>query len=561
MAKRIFFTLALVISAMTLWAQAAPKWAKKAQKSIVSVLTYGEDGNLLKSGTGFYIDNRGTAVADYSLFRGAHSAVVVDAKGGKSAVSLILGADDTYGVVRFRTDAKESAPLEIASAPAEKANTLHALKYSKEKIKTAPFTSVADTIIVADSCVYYTLASEIDSSYIGAPLFNTDGQLVAVLQTPLAGKSYALDINYARALTIRAIQTKSENLALDNIYIRKGLPETAEEAQVYLYFKSRSASDEVYLDMLNQFIAAYPDNPEGYNRRATLYVDLYRYDDAEADLQKYLQLAGEKAEVYSNMSNIVFAKLVYQPDSVYAKWTYDTAIGYIDKAIELSPATLDYKYSKGKILMQKKDYDVAYNLYDAINHSADRSPASYYAASLALEGRGDTISARIEMLDSAIAMFPDPMPAEAASFVLRRGVLHNQAGNYRKAVLDYNKFCYLSNNQVNASFYYDRAQIEVRARMYQQAIDDINLAISAEPRNPLYYMEKSAIMIRVNQLDECITAARQCITLDADNADAYRILGYALLQKGDKQQAVAMLQKAVSLGDAGAQEILEKYVK
>ncbi len=556
---KFLLTIYLSLCSLFVCAQSAPKWTKKAQKSIVSVLTYGKDGKLLHSGTGFYIDERGTAVADYSLFAGAHSGVVVDAAGKKSDVSLILGADDTYGVIRFRTSATETKAQPIASTPAEKANTLYALKYSKEKIKTSPFTSVSDTATIADSCIYYTLASEIDSSYIGCPLFNADGELVATLQPSLAGKSHALDIRFARSLSIKAIQTKSENLALDNIYIRKGLPETAEEALVYLYFKSRTASNEVYLDMLNQFVGTYPDNPEGYNRRATLYIDLYRYTDADNDIQKYLQLSGEKAEAYSNVSNLIFAKLVYQPDSTYTQWSYDTAIEYIDKALAINPS-LDYKYAKGKILMQKKDYDAAYNLYDTINKSSERSPASYYAISMAMEGRGDSISERIAMLDSAIAMFPTPLPAEAATYVLRRGVLHNVAGNYRKAVVDYNKYCYLNNNRVNPTFYYDRAMIEVSARMYQQAIDDINLAINGDPRNTLYLAEKCGIMLRVNQLDECIATARECLAIDDKNVDALRMLGYALLQQGKKEEALSNLNKAVSLGDEAAKDIIKNYI-
>ena len=93
--KRILFTCILAFSVVCAWAQSAPKWTKKVQKSIVSVLAYGKDGKLLHSGTGFYIDARGTAVADYSIFRDAYSASVVDASGNKSNVCRILGADDT----------------------------------------------------------------------------------------------------------------------------------------------------------------------------------------------------------------------------------------------------------------------------------------------------------------------------------------------------------------------------------------------------------------------------------------------------------------------------------
>ena len=140
-------------------------------------------------------------------------------------------------------------------------------------------------------------------------------------------------------------------------------------------------------------------------------------------------------------------------------------------------------------------------------------------------------------------------------------MLYDRAGKYRAAVLDYNKFCYLKNNQVSSRFYFDRSQIEIKARMYQQAIDDINMAVSAEPGNSVYLTEKCALMLRVNMLDEAIAAARQCVALDSENVDAYRMLGYALLQKGDKAGALENLNRAISLGDEGAKEIVDKYMK
>lgn len=557
--KRIYIVLLLLVASVASWAQVAPKWAKKMQKSIVSVLTYGEDGTLLKSGTGFYVD-KNTVVADYSLFRGAYNASVIDQKGNKSTVTAIVGADDTYGVVRFRTDAKKAVPLNKAAVPSQKGETLWVLYFSKEKIVACPSAVVEDTMTVMDSCMYYTLESAIDDKYVGCPVFNDKGELVATLQPSAAGKGYALDAQSSASLAISAIQSKSANMALDNIHIRKALPESAEEALVYIYFRSHTAGNEEYIDLLNQFVQAHPENPEGYLRRAVPYVDTYRFDEADSDLQKYLQYSSDKAKAYVNVAQAIFNKLVYQPDSTYAPWTYDVAVEYIDKALEIAPL-LDYKYNKGRILMTKKDYQSAYELYESINNSADRSPASFYAAALALEGRGDSVASLIAMMDSAISLFPEPMPAEASSYVLHRGVLNDRAGRYRAAVLDYNKYCYLNNNKVSARFYFDRSLIETKARMYQQAIDDINMAVSAEPRNTDYLAEKCALMLRVNMLDESIETARQCIAVDPEHVDAYRMLGYALLQKGDKTGALENLNRAVSLGDMGAKEILEKYVK
>lgn len=558
--KHTYITFLLLMAAVASWAQTTPKWAKKVQKSIVSVLTYGEDGNLMKSGSAFYIGESNMAVADYDLFRGAYSAFVVDAAGKKSEVIRIVGADDTYGLVRFRTDAAKAVPVSVAENVPNKGEKLWVLGFSKEKSAVCPSAMVEDTVLVQDSCVYYTLSSSVDAKYLGCPVFNDEGKLVGTLQPSSSGKGYVLGAEFVPSLKIKAIQSRSENLALDNIHIRKALPDSPEEALVYMYIKSRTFGNDDYLDLVNMFVETYPDNPEGYYRRAIPLVDMCRFDDADKDLRTYIRLSKDKANAHANVAQTIYNKVVFQPDTVYAPWTMDVAIAHLDTAIGID-SKIDYKYKKGQVLMAKKDFGAAYDLYYSINTSAERSPASFYAAALALEGRGDSVSAQIALLDSAIALFPEPLPAEAASYVLHRGVLLDRAGKYRQAVLDYNKFCYLNNNQVNARFYFERSQIEVKARMYQQAIDDINLAISAEPRNTLFLTEKCALLLRVNMLDESIDAARKCLDIEPANVDALRMLGYALLQKGDKTGALENLNRAVSLGDAGAKEIMEKYVK
>jgi len=51
------------------------------------------------------------------------------------------------------------------------------------------------------------------------------------------------------------------------------------------------------------------------------------------------------------------------------------------------------------------------------------------------------------------------------------------------------------------------------------------------------------------------------LRLAPNNADAYRIMGYAQIQKGDKTSGRQSLEQAVKLGDTTAQSIIDKYLK
>ena len=565
--KRIFFISLLAMSSLMLQAQeaAVPKWGSKAMKSIVEVLTYDKDGNLKSQGTGFYISSDGVALADYALFKDAYSAVVVDVNGEKNDVKWILGADDTYSVVKFKvatagssSKKKESpAALPMAESAASEGAMVFMLKYSKEKVKTCATAQISSVKTVADSCLYYTLSYATDDSYLCAPAFNAKGELLGVTQPSMGSNGYVLGIEFANRIGIKAITSKLNALALESIHIPKGLPDNDSESLVYLYMNSNSMENEQYLDLLNLFIETWPDNAEGYVRRASPLIDMHKFEEADQDLQTYLRLSQDKALAHTKIADIINTKLVYQPEPAYEPWTFDVALGHADEAIAAQPDQMEYKMLKGQILMAKKDFRGAIDLYDEILRSPDRSPEIYYVSSLAHEGAGDSISVVIAALDSALAMFPNPMPAEAAQYVLRRGQLYSVAGRYRDAVNDYNQYCFLCNNRVNVSFYYDRAKLEEKARMYQQALDDLTTAIGMSPKVPVLYIEKCALLLKVNELGECVNTAKQLLSFDAQNVDALRIMGYAQTQSGNKAEGKANLQRAAELGDESAKEILK----
>lgn len=575
--KRLSFILSFfVLSSFVAFAQLqpAPKFASKAQKAILSLNSYNKKGDLMKSGTAFFVGPNGEAIADYSLFKNASKAIVIDAAGKQYEVESILGADDTYSLVRFHVDTKGNAYLKSAQYIQGLGANAYALNYSKDKISVCPQGVIESLDSINAKYGYYKFSVNMGDDYVGSPVFNDAGEVIGLLHSALGQgtnlRSYAIDIRFREELKISAIMSRSASLALSSIDIAKGIPDTQEECLVYSFFKSRTAGNDEYMDILNRFVAAYPNCAEAYLRRSTPLIDLQRFDEANADLEKYMSLAQDKAVANYNVAQSIFNKVQLMPEPAYDKWTHDVALEKVNKSIELetaqnraeSPANLiKCKELKAQILGGKQDYDGAISLYEELNTGENRSPAYYYAMSLAREARGDSTSLIVADLDSAIAMMGTPMPSEASTFVLRRGKVYAQSKNYRKAVLDYNQYAYLLNSQVSDVFYYDRSQIEMEAHMYQQAIDDINSAINLAPNKPLYYIEKAGMTLRFNMIDDCISACTTVLQLNSELPDAYRIRGYAYVQKNDMASARRDLQKAIDLGDETAAEILKTYVK
>lgn len=570
--------LTLLILAVSTFAfaqlQPAPKFASKAQKAILSVNTYDKNGDLMKSGNAFFVDQNGVAMADYSLFKNAYKAIAIDASGKQYDVESILGADDTYSVVRFHVNVKGNSYLTPASYIQESGSTVYALNYSKDKVSTCPQATIENFDSIDAKYAYYKFSADLGKDYVGGPVLNQNGEVIGILQSALGQgtnlRSYAMDIRFKEELKISAIQSRSATLALNSIYISKGIPDTQEECLVYAYFKSRNTGNAEYLDILNRMIAAYPQCVELYYRRSIPYIDTHRFDEADADLQKYLQLNTDKAYANFIVGQSIYNKLQYIPEVPYEKWTAELALEYVNKAIELeeplnreeSPVN-KVKFREQKAIIQsfRKDYDDAIRIYEELNTGEHRSPSYYYAISLAHEARGDSASVIIADLDSAINMFGTPLPTEAANYVLRRGQVLAKFKNYRKAVLDYNQYAYLVNSQVSDVFYYDRSQLEMEGHMYQQAMDDIESAVNKAPNNTLYVITMAGMYLQFGKIDECIAACNDVIRLNPDIPEAYRYRGYAYVQKKDMANARASLQKAIDLGDTTSEELMKTYVK
>lgn len=135
--KKVLLILACGIATQLSYAQATPKWADKA-KSRFSIVTYDKDNKIKNTGNGFYINENGTALSDYTLFEGAERAVIINADSKELPVLRILGANSMYDIVKFNTEAdKKTIALKSASQPASVGETVYLLPYSTQKRQPA----------------------------------------------------------------------------------------------------------------------------------------------------------------------------------------------------------------------------------------------------------------------------------------------------------------------------------------------------------------------------------------------------------------------------------------
>ena len=504
---------------------AQPSWVKKATKSVFTLKTFSGDGSLIASSNGFFTGTSGEAVSSFSPFKGAARAIIIDYQGKETEVVSILGANDIYDVARFRVASNKTQPLPFCLTTMPEGSTAWLLPYHETKnLYSGP---VRKSESFMQNYSYYTVALTSPEHTENCPLLNDEGEVIGMIQPSAVANdtlSYAISALFADSLRISGIGFNDPTLQLTAI--RKELPDDLKEANVAIYMVSTRNDSVAYSQLIDEMVRKFPDAPDGYTYRAQESAARGDYAAADADMATAIRVSQSKDEPRYSLARMIYNKYVYLPDPPYENWTLDRALTEIRSAISDNPQP--------------------------------RNAETFFSAAKCQAMLRDT-TAMLALLDSCVGTFSKPYLKEAAPYIWERATARREAGKYREAISDMNEYEKLMSANINESFYYIRHQTDIQARLYQQALNDISEAIRRNPKETLYYAEKASLEVRVGLFDDAIATARECIAIEPENSDGYLFLGLAQCMKGDKEQGVANLRKAKDLGDPQADSLIEKY--
>src|SRR5574344_1956278 len=535
------------------------KWVKKASKAVFTLKTFNADGSLIGSGNGFFITADGVAVSSYTPFRGAAKAVVIDAMGKEYEVKSIIGANDVYDIAKFRVDATKCQTLRTAPAAVEN-TSLWLLPYNAKNAYSCTAAKVKSVQKVQNDYDYYTLEATAPENTVGCPYLNANGEVVGIQQQSSSDDNttqYAVGAAFATGLKMTGLSLNDP--ALKATSIKKDLPDELDQAILTLYLASTLGDAQSFVGLVDDFIAKFPQAPDGYSYKAQIMAAQDNYPEADKYMKLAIDNATDKAEARYNYAKMMYQNLIYFYDSASHAWSYEQALEQAEQAVALDPQ-LPYLTQKAQLLFACKRYADSYAAFQDVIGNGGRTAECFYGAARCKEQLNDT-TACLALLDSAVATFSKPYLKEAAPYIYARAQALAESGKYRLAVNDYNEYENLMISQVNSEFYYIRSQVEAKARLFQQALNDLDKAIDKSPDILLYRSEKASLQIRVHLLDQAIETASECIRLFPDASDGYLFLGLAQCLKGDKVQGVGNLLKAKDLGDAQADVLIEKYGK
>lgn len=566
MKRKFFLTLSLCL--LTQWGMAqAPKWVEKAKQAVFSIATYDQNDQLLKTGNGFFVSEDGIALSDYSLFKGAKRAVIINSKGEQMPVLHIMGADDMYDVVKFRVDIRKKVDaLPLANTQPTTGTEVYLLPYSTQKSRSCTTGHVKAVDKVEGDYAYYTLEMQLKDKMLSCPVTNSEGEVFGLAQKSSGQDTtticYAVDTRYAMAQKISALSYN--DMTLTDIGIKKALPDTEEQALVFLFMVSTQLPAEKYAAVLDDFIAQYPNSADGYMRRATHRIATSQDENAmaqvAADMDKALDVSTQKDNTRFERAKLIYSYMLSNPQTPYSDWSMDKALEEIREAIRLNPLPV-YTQLEGDILFAKQDYPAALAAYEAVNRSELASPATFFSAAQTKEMLKAPASEVLALMDSCVARCPQPYTETAAPYLLARAQALLTANQARKAMLDYDAYFNAVNGNVNAAFYYYREQAAIQARQYQRALDDLAKAIELAPQELLYRAELAVVNIRVGRSEEAIRVLQEALKIEPKYAEAYRLMGQAYIQLKKKDDACECFAKAKELGDPNVDALIEKHCK
>lgn len=531
-----------------------PKWYKKAQRSLLSIVTFDENNNILASGNGFLVDDEGTALANYALFKGAYKAKAVDSEGKEHEVKWICGANSLYDVVKIRIEGKKLQPgISIAEKPAGKGESVYILPYATQKKKECVSDSILESSVFENKYHYYTLSGTPSKMMVNVPVMNSQGETIAMLQSSSdQQKNYAISVRFVCDLKTTALSVSDNDL--NAIHIAKMLPEEETDATTFLYLTSSEDSTQ-YVNYLQQYLNRFPKKSSGYSTAADFYVQRKDMKTAEEYMLQGMEESDEKDQLHYAWSKLIYNLNMLPGYKTYGDWNMERALNEAQKAYQTRDLPI-YLLQQGNCFYALHQYQDAYNAYMEVNKTNLRSSEIYLYAAQSKKMLQAPLEEVLALQDSAMNLQSKPYNTEAAQILLARANTYIEMKEYKKAVVDLNEYESLNYGKLNANFYYLRSQAELNGKMYELAVNDIEKATQLEPKNPLLWAQKAGTLYAVGMIKEAIDAARESIKQNPVFADAHRILGVCLIQNNQKEEGVAALQKAKELGDTLAESLI-----
>ena len=193
----------------------------KISPSVVEI--YAESATETSTGTGFFIDNKGTVVTNYHVIENCQTAEITIANGNSFRVVSVLGYDSNRDIAVLSTSCSLSTPLSIRDGEVKTGEKVYAIGSSLGLTG-----SLSDGIVSAvdrevEGNTYIQTTAPISQGNSGGPLVDSKGEVVGIICA-----SFTDGQNLNLAIPIEAL----ESISLSNrVTLNELFPEAKQEVE------------------------------------------------------------------------------------------------------------------------------------------------------------------------------------------------------------------------------------------------------------------------------------------------------------------------------------------
>jgi tetratricopeptide (TPR) repeat protein len=320
-------------------------------------------------------------------------------------------------------------------------------------------------------------------------------------QIGLADLERALQYDPALAdahLLIARLQTlpggdRKRALTAINELVKLSSDEPEKQSEALVLRSSLQESPQEGLADLNDAVKLAPKNAKTLRTRGAMKLSLKDAAGAVEDFNAALKLEPDDAATYEAKGLTLATE---------EKW--DEAREALDRALELSPGSAEILLQRGRInvMSGKNDAGLA-DFSEILRADPDNVPALLLRAEAAIP---DHLDEALEDLNRALDLRPGLVPA------LRQ-----------------------------------RASLLAHAKKFTAAVSDLELARKLEPDDQASSLQLAAVFVVEGKSDDALRIYEEIINADPKNWMAHRGRGDLYLTTGKHREAVADLEKALSL--------------
>ncbi|MBP7861291.1 tetratricopeptide repeat protein [bacterium] len=318
-----------------------------------------------------------------------------------------------------------------------------------------------------------------------------------------------------------------------------------DDAENYLVYHNRGVCYNAAGDYNNaiadfdQVLAQQSSYQNSYLERAEAYLNRAQdgdYDRALSDANSYIAMAAS-----------VPAGYVLRGRILSASGKSSESIKDFDKALTIDKACNTYA-ERGRAFHNDRQYDKAIQDYDKVLIEMPNDGNTWYNRGLSNKGR-EQWKAAVEDFTKSLSLIPNDAWA-----LLERGRSKVFIPDYRGAIDDISKS--LDVNPDNCDARYERAEINLKLKLPDAALQDLNTAISKGKAVPQWYALRALAQARLgdfNKANSDLQSSDSLFQMLSDDEkpaylDSQAYAGLTEVLLGKSADAFQRLDKAIVIG-------------